>query len=159
MSGELYFRNRQHTRLINRRWLRWMIRELITDLLQLEDFDVTINLVGEREMTRINETHLQHAGSTDVITFDYSPGPPAELLAGELFVCLDEAVLQAKRFRTTWQSELVRYIIHGLLHLKGFDDLQPVARRKMKRQENRLLKEINVRFRLSKLELKTRLSA
>jgi probable rRNA maturation factor len=159
MSGELYFRNRQRTRSVNQRWLRWMIRDLLTELVQLENFDLTVHLVGEREMTRINETYLQHAGSTDVITFDYSEGPSSDFLAGEIFVCLDEALIQAKRFRTTWQGELVRYIIHGLLHLKGYDDLQPAARRKMKRQENRLLKEISLRFRLSKLELKTRLPA
>jgi rRNA maturation RNase YbeY len=55
---------------------------------------------------------------------------------GELFICVDEAVLQAKKFKTSWQSEIVRYLVHGVLHLLGHDDFKP-ARRKMKREENR----------------------
>jgi probable rRNA maturation factor len=157
MSGKLYLLNRQRTRHIDRRWLRWMVKGLLTDLLHLEDFDLAIHLVAEREMTRVNEEQLQHAGSTDVITFDYSGSPGSEPLMGELFICVDEALIQAKRFKTTWQSETIRYIIHGLLHLRGYDDLQPAARRKMKREENKLLKELGTRFRLSKIEGKSTL--
>ena len=116
-------------------------------------------------MTRVNETFLQHAGSTDVITFDHSFGippssgsasgnrlkPELQTLHGEIFICLDEAIIQAKKFRTTWQSELVRYAIHGILHLQGFDDHRAADRRKMKRAENRLLRELSRRFPISKL--------
>ena len=42
---------------------------------------------------------------------------------GEMFICVDEAIVQAKKFKTNWQSEVVRYIIHGILHLLGHDDL------------------------------------
>ena len=72
-------------------------------------------------------------------------------LNGELFICVDDAVKQAREFRTTWQSELARYVIHGLLHLCGHDDLSPEPRRKMKREENRLLKLAAKEFSLSKL--------
>jgi rRNA maturation RNase YbeY len=65
---------------------------------------------------------------------------------GELFVCLDEAVGQCRRFNTLWQSELVRYVVHGLLHLRGYDDRQPAARRQMKREEDRLLTQLAGRF-------------
>ena len=64
---------------------------------------------------------------------------------------MDEAVLQARKFDTSWQSEIVRYIIHGVLHLVGFDDSSAGARRKMKREENRRLREITRCFPLSKL--------
>jgi probable rRNA maturation factor len=159
MSGKLYLFNRQRTRPIDRRQLRWMTRALLTDLLHLEEFDLTIHLVSEREMTRINETHLQHAGSTDVITFDYCEDSGTEPIVGELFICVDEAIIQARRFRTTWQSEVIRYIVHGLLHLLGHDDLNPVARKKMKGQENKLLKALGTQFRLSKIAGKSRLNA
>ena len=112
-------------------------------------------------MTRLNETFLRHKGSTDVITFDYaeqvdqasrlsSPRPqlalPGQarrlscLLHGEIFVCLDEAVSQARRFHTTWQSELVRYVVHGVLHLLGYDDRDSRARRRMKAAEDALVR-------------------
>jgi rRNA maturation RNase YbeY len=73
-------------------------------------------------------------------------------LAGELFICLDDAVKQAREFRTTWQEELARYVIHGLLHLRGFDDLEPAARRVMKREENRLLRRAGRAFTLAQLQ-------
>ena len=49
------------------------------------------------------------------------------------FICVDDAVAQAKEFETDWWSEMVRYLIHGVLHLLGYDDLQPDLRRAMKR--------------------------
>jgi probable rRNA maturation factor len=62
-------------------------------------------------------------------------------------------VAQARRFHVHWQSELVRYIVHGLLHLQGFEDLDPAARRRMKRQEDRLLKHLAGRFDFDDLSL------
>lgn len=131
----------------------------MNDLLRKENYDLTIHLVGEKKMTELNETILRHAGSTDVITLDYSIEAPGSMLAGEIFVCLGEALLQSKRFRATWQSELVRYIVHGVLHLLGHDDLKAAERAKMKREENRLVRELGQRFDLRKLGVKTRVVA
>jgi probable rRNA maturation factor len=104
-------------------------------------------------MARINQTFLQHEGSTDVITFDYAENPTSQgrTLHGEIFICIDDAIAQARQFRTSWQAELARYVIHGVLHLRGLDDIRAADRRKMKREENRLLKEVARRFPLSKL--------
>lgn len=98
MSGELTFRNRQRTRTIDLRELRGMLRDLLSNMLKREDFDLAVHLVGAREMTRLNESSLRHAGSTDVITFDYSGAGVSDPLAGEIFVCVDEALIQARRF-------------------------------------------------------------
>lgn len=72
--------------------------------------------------------------------------PTALLLHGEIFVCLDEAVSQAHRFHTNWQSELVRYIVHGVLHLLGYDDLNNRARRRMKAAEDNLVGQLARQF-------------
>jgi rRNA maturation RNase YbeY len=72
-------------------------------------------------------------------------------LHGEIFICLDDAVAQARLFGAFWQTELARYLLHGLLHLHGFDDLTPDARRRMKRQENRLLRLAQLQFPLRRL--------
>ena len=149
MSGSLAIRNRQRRVRIETRVLRRLVEYLLAEMLAVEDFELGICIVGAREMTRVNAEHLGHAGSTDVITFDYGE---ASGLAGDIFVCADEAVIQARQFRTTWQSELARYVIHGVLHLKGFDDTTVAKRRRMKREENRLLREITRRFTLRKLE-------
>ena len=161
--------NRQKTRAINLPLLRKISRGLLDELLEENVFELGIHLVGAEEMAQVNKNFLQHEGSTDVITFDYSetgragcPQPaargamrtsrPTTPLLGEIFISVDDAVSQAREFRTSWQSELVRYIVHGVLHLEGHDDLQPAPRLKMKRAENRLLKELSRRFDLGKLE-------
>jgi probable rRNA maturation factor len=137
--------NRQRTKKINTRLLKRIVFELFAEL-QIETAELGINLVAAREMTLLNETFLHHAGSTDVITFNHQDEaihPEDEpVLHGELFVCVDEAILQAKRFRSSWQSEVVRYIVHGILHLLGHDDLRAGRRRRMKREENRLVRRL-----------------
>ena len=157
MSGDLLIENHQRAVPLNTRLLRTLTGTLLRELLELEKFDLAIYLVRAPEMARLNETFLKHTGSTDVITFDYSEKPKREtrnaklFLHGEIFICIDDALTQAREFRTSWQSELARYIIHGILHLRGFDDIRPADRRKMKREENRLLRETSRLFPLSKL--------
>jgi probable rRNA maturation factor len=164
MSGSLFIKSRQRTYPINGRQLRQLILSLLQDLLIVEDFDLAIYIIHAPEMAKLNKTYLRHNGSTDVITFDYSEPETSNpklknVLHGELFVSIDDAISQAREFRTTWQSELARYVIHGILHLRGYDDLEPAARRKMKREEGRLLKEISRAFPLSKLARKPKLTA
>jgi probable rRNA maturation factor len=115
----------------------------LRDLLRIETFELGLYLVGAEEMTWLNETFLRHAGTTDVITFDYGAPGPADGAFGEIFVCLDEAVRQARRFRTTWRRELTRYVVHGVLHLRGYNDHRANDRRAMKRVEDRLLRTLN----------------
>src|SRR5882762_274540 len=92
--------NRQRTRAIDLRLLRRIVHTLLSDLLQIERAELGINLIAATEITRLNETFLRHAGATDVIAFDYSIR--ASHLRGEIFICVDEALVQARRFRTTW---------------------------------------------------------
>jgi len=99
-----------------------------------------VQFVSARRSTELNGKFLQHEGPTDIITFDY--GSTSQRLCGELFICVAEAIRQAGEFDTTWEEELRRYVLHGLLHLRGFDDLDPAARRTMKREENRLMRRI-----------------
>ena len=140
----LSFRNRQRTRALNTALLRRIIRQAVVNDFQVSDYELGLHLVEPCEMARINQQFLQHEGSTDVITFDH--GSSAGQLHGEIFICIADAVKQAREFKTTWQSELVRYVIHGLLHLRGFDDLRPDKRREMKREENRLVRNIETTF-------------
>jgi probable rRNA maturation factor len=172
----LTINNRQRVRSVDLPQLRRIGRTLLEDLMNQVGFDIAIYLVGDGEITWLNETYLRHGGSTDVITFDYgynsnrcisssssasSSSSPSDKrsenedesededdktlhppLHGEIFICLDEALLQARRFRTTWPSELVRYVVHGVLHLCGYNDQNARQRRQMKRVENQLLRQL-----------------
>jgi probable rRNA maturation factor len=151
VTATLSLGNRQRSRPVNLVVLRRLVRVLLCDFLQRQTFDLGVYLVGAAEMTRLNQTWLQHEGSTDVITFDYTdPADPARL-SGEIFVCVDEALAQATRFHTTWESELARYVVHGVLHLDGYDDQAVADRRRMKRQEHRLLRLLSRRVALRQL--------
>jgi len=149
--NELVLRNRRSGQRVDMALLRRITRFLLEEILALDQYEIGVHLVGEPEITRLNETFLGHKGSTDILTFDYLPAPFPGRLHGDLFICLPVAAAQARRFRTTWQGELTRYVGHGLLHLMGFDDLMASKRRVMKVQENRLLKAVSARFSIEKL--------
>ncbi len=82
----------------------------------------------------------------DAPATDSRRGDARSALYGEIFICVEEAVRQARRFRTLWQAELVRYLVHGLLHLTGHDDRTRRQRQAMKHEEERLLSTLKRRF-------------
>ena len=165
----LTLRNRQRDRRLNLPFLRRVLQHLLAGQLQSTGHDLCFHFVTAEEMARVNWQFLRHEGSTDVITFDYvaaelrrrnaTRNQPVRLLTsaatplhGEAFICVADAVKQAREFRTTWQCEVIRYAVHAVLHQRGYDDLQPAKRRVMKREENRLMRELAQRFDLSKVE-------
>ena len=153
MSVELTIRSRQRVRQVNMRLLQRMLLELFAHL-KIQEVELGVTLVAAPEMARLNWQFLQHAGSTDVITFDHSEAQVSrrrtsvagQQICGELFICMDDAVEQARSFHTTWTAELVRYVVHGVLHLCGYDDHQGAARRKMKLAEDRLVAWLAAQF-------------
>ncbi len=146
----LHLENRQSVRRIALRPLRLIAEHLLEELLALPAYELAVHFVSARRMAQVNRDFLGHEGSTDVITFDYGreyEWPQADgALRGELFICPADAVAQALAFGTRWQEEVVRYFVHGVLHLRGYDDLQPAARRIMKKEENRLTQALLRRF-------------
>lgn len=158
IAPEIAISNRQRARKIDLPWLKKVISATLAEL-GIQRAELGIVLVGEKEMASLNAKFLGHEGATDVITFDYqspqstghSPQSETIELHGEIFVCVAEAGRQAKVFGTDWRSEVVRYVVHGILHLLGHDDLQPAARKRMKREEDRLVHELSRCFALSKL--------
>jgi probable rRNA maturation factor len=147
----LRFLDRQKVRAFDRHLFRQIARALLEELLARKSYELGVHFVGAPEMAALNETFLGHEGPTDVITFNHSEGAGIPSLRGEIFICMDEALTNARRFRASWQEESVRYLVHGILHLEGCDDTKPRARRAMKRRENLLLKDLSRRFDLRKL--------
>lgn len=116
------------------------------------DWDLNIRFVGDRAMTQANEEFVGHEGTTDVITFSYFddaetffPGEPAV----ELIICLDAANREGeKRTDSNYSREVALYIVHGLLHAAGEDDLSPGPRRKMRRREKEVMTQLEQEFNL-----------
>ena len=129
-----------------------MVVWLLAEELGLTAFQLSLQFVGAEEITALNEQYLRHEGPTDVITFDYGSSREASILLGDIVICVDEAIAQAPRFRSTWQAELVRYVVHGVLHLLGFDDKTSAKRQRMRHREDDLMRKMARRFTLSKIE-------
>lgn len=149
---ELQVRNRQREQALDVKFVRELTRALLEAELGLASYELGISFVSATRMAEMNQSFLQHEGSTDVITFNYRDGYEAKTessgLAGEIYISVSDARRQAREFRTRWEEEIVRYIVHGILHLRGFDDLAPAKRTVMKREENRLVRQIKRRFKL-----------
>ena len=91
---------------------------------------VEISILGSRAMAKVHRDFLNIQGATDVITFPY----------GEILVCAHIATARAPEFGHSTTQELALYIIHGLLHLSGFDDLTPPEAEKMAATQQEILK-------------------
>jgi rRNA maturation RNase YbeY len=148
---ELTLLNQQRVKPLRLRRVREFTVAALTSLPDVNDWQLAFHFAGARKMAHINETHLHHPGPTDVITFDYNDPAQPHRLVGDVFICVDVAVEQAREFRTTWQEELARYIVHALLHLCGHDDLAAAPRRRMKQAENRLVRQLSRQFRFNTL--------
>ena len=93
------------------------------------------------KILEVNKTYLQHDYFTDIITFDYCEGV---VLNGDIFISLDTVRTNAQEFGVTFENELHRILIHGILHLCGQEDKTPEARLEMTRKENEALQMITL---------------
>ncbi|MCL1932849.1 MAG: rRNA maturation RNase YbeY, partial [Candidatus Azobacteroides sp.] len=88
------------------------------------------------EILRINKLYLNHDYYTDIITFDYSEG---NKLSGDLFISLETVKTNSEKFKTEFDGELHRVMIHGVLHLCGYDDKTAANKKTMREKENEAL--------------------
>ncbi|MDR1527848.1 MAG: rRNA maturation RNase YbeY [Dysgonamonadaceae bacterium] len=98
--------------------------------------DITYVFCSDSEILRMNQLYLKHDYYTDIITFDYSEG---DTIAGDLFISLDTVKSNSEKYRTDYADELRRVMIHGILHLCGFDDKLPADARQMREKEDEAL--------------------
>ncbi|MFM7858357.1 MAG: rRNA maturation RNase YbeY [Flammeovirgaceae bacterium] len=84
----------------------------------------------------LNQQFLKHNTLTDVITFDFSEG---KTLIGEIYISIERVTENAKKFHVTFQNELDRVMIHGVLHLAGYKDKKPAEKEQMRRKEEACL--------------------
>lgn len=123
---------------VPRKKLHQFIKLIIEDL-QLSLISLELNFINSEKITEINKQYLSHDYSTDIITFNYSND--TKQIDGEIFISVDDALMNSKKYKVDLLEEIGRLVVHGILHLIGFDDLTPEKRKKMKIQENRLLKK------------------
>jgi rRNA maturation RNase YbeY len=91
---------------------------------------------SDEYLLEMNQSYLEHDYYTDIITFDYTEDG---VVSGDLFISLDTVKSNAEKFGTSYEDELNRVIIHGILHLCGFKDKTPEEEAIMRKKEDEAL--------------------
>lgn len=115
-------------KLANNRWLRFVAEAEAKRL-----GDVNIIFCSDPYILDVNIKYLGHDYFTDIITFDYVEG---NTLSGDLFISVDSVRDNASFYGTEFPVELRRVMIHGLLHLIGYDDHTPEEQKTMRSKED-----------------------
>lgn len=128
------------TKRIQKKNIHSLVESLASEL-NFKLFNLEINFISDKSILEINRTYLKHNYTTDIITFNYSN--VSNKIDGEIFISIDDAILNSKKFKVSLSEELARLVIHGLLHLLGYDDQNNSNKKIMKRLENKLLYKNN----------------
>jgi probable rRNA maturation factor len=135
--------DRQSLLRVSARGLERLVRSaLIAE--GVEQAEIGVILVDDRRIAAVHRRWLGLAGPTDVITFDLSAGtagpPGAGVLSGDIVVSTETARRMARAVGWTPRQELAYYIVHGVLHLTGYDDHTAADRRQMRARERAVMK-------------------
>jgi rRNA maturation RNase YbeY len=106
--------------------------------------DLSIALVGDREMSDLHLRFMAIAGPTDVLTFPLEMDSAGNILSGEVIICVPEARRRVVELSTQLPCELLLYAIHGMLHLSGYDDRTARDFKVMHRTEDDLLTKLGI---------------
>lgn len=106
--------------------------------------ELSVALVGDKEMSRLHERFMGIPGPTDVLTFPLDEDDAGDVTAGEVVVCVPEAKRRSRDEGTSHRDEVLLYALHGLLHLCGYDDRTTRAFNRMHKKEDELLAALGV---------------
>lgn len=119
-----YFRHKR----INNSWYKLVCESEIKKL-----GDINVIFCSDNYILDINMKYLQHDYFTDIITFDYCEG---NVISGDLFISIDSVRENSEYYGTSFEDELNRVLVHGVLHLVGYDDHKEEDIRMMRSKED-----------------------
>ena len=114
-------------KLLNNRWIKMVIGSEIK-----KAGDISFIFCSDHYILDINLRYLQHDYFTDIITFDYCEG---DRVSGDLFISIDSVRENARFYGVSFEDELDRVMVHGILHLLGYDDHTPEETAVMREKE------------------------
>ena len=156
MSYEIEISNQQTHVELDEALLRQVAERTLAEE-QVAAAEISVAVVDNATIHRLNRQYLEHDYETDVLSFlleadggqEFAPGDPgprgtSRRIEGEIILSAEMAARRAPDFLWSPQSEVVLYLVHGLLHLVGYDDLDEVERRVMRAREGAILSLCNL---------------
>ena len=133
---KIYIKNQQKAKKLNLLKIKRDLGKVLL-LLRLKKAELSVVFVGSRKMKLLNSRYRGLRKVTDVLSFPLADEnlPSAFDVLGDIVICIPEALSQAKHFQVTFYNELLRLLVHGLLHLIGYDhEADTIERRRMERK-------------------------
>lgn len=121
---------------LKKRSIQRVIRSLLS-FLKIECDEIAIYFVTAKKICQLHDEFFNDPSITDCISF-----PLDKSYLGEIFVCPKQALLYSEKRRIDPKEEVILYLIHGLLHLIGYDDLDPKSKKIMRRKEKSCMRHL-----------------
>lgn len=129
---------------LNEPLIKRVIRHILKFCGKRKKIELGFIFLSDKAITVINKRYKKEDHPTDVLSFDLDA-------AGEIFISLDRALENSRIFGTRFEDEVVLYVIHGILHLFGYDDETPRDKRLMSKEQNEVLRYLWKKENLSKV--------
>ena len=107
--------------------------------------NLTYQFIDDQEMIKVNRKFLNHDNFTDIITFDYTQNGK---LSADIFISTDRVSENAEAYDSTYENEMMRVLIHGVLHCLGYTDKTPEEKQMMRNKENESLELFHVEHKI-----------
>jgi len=132
--------NCQKIKTINLKALRRDLSKIFK-LLDISSKKTTLLFCDNQFIKKLNKRYFGRISPTDVIAFPLADEFEPEYL-GDIVVSVEKAVEKAKSFNVTWQKELFLYVVHGILHLLGYEDTTDAKRKKMLKTQKEIMEKL-----------------
>lgn len=134
-----FYNNKISFKLNNKRILKAWIKNVVI-FYKKKVGDINFIFTSEEEILDINQKYLNHNFLTDIITFPYVEDP---IISADIYICIDIVKSNAIDFNQKFSQELNRVIVHGVLHMLGFNDHNSTEQHEMRGAENFWLNKLN----------------
>jgi len=138
MSIQYFNEDVPFPKIKRRKSTNWVKKTILSEEKRVGD--ISFIFCSDNYLLEVNKTYLDHDYFTDIITFDYVEGM---LINGDIFISVDRVLENSVEFKTTFENELNRILIHGILHLLGYMDKNKEDKLLMTEREDFYLKLLN----------------
>lgn len=135
---QIHIENHQKALPISKRFMKSCVKNILT-FLNVDCEEISLYFTTEKKITLLHEQFFQDNTPTDCISF-----PIDKKHLGEIFVCPSVAINYAKKHNQDPLEEVLLYVVHGILHLVGYDDMTPQAKKVMRRMEKKCMDHLRI---------------